>query len=145
MLKREFGKIDGVVRAKRKPYIPVVLSREEVDRIIHCLHDPYALVVKLLYGCGLRLSECMKLRIHNFNFDHNLVTIHDGKGKKDRTIPLPRTIAPDLKRQVERVIFQHQADLDKDCNGAFIPGILEKNLKMREKSWSGNGFSRQRN
>jgi integron integrase len=133
VLKREFGKIDGVVRAKRKPYIPVVLSREEVDRIIHCLHDPYDLVVKLLYGCGLRLSECMKLRIHNFNFDHNLVTIHDGKGKKDRTIPLPITIAPDLKRQVERVILQHQADLDNDCNGAFIPGILEKKFKNAGK------------
>jgi len=133
VLKREFGKIDGVVRAKRKPYIPVVLSREEVDRIIHCLHDPYDLVVKLLYGCGLRLSECMNLRIHNFNFDHNIVTIHDGKGKKDRTLPLPRTIAPDLKRQVERVISQHQADIDNDCAGAFIPGILEKKFKNAGK------------
>lgn len=92
VLKREFGKIDGVVRAKRKPYIPVVLSREEVDRIIHCLHDPYDLVVKLLYGCGLRLSECMKLRIHNFNFDYNLVTVHDGKGKKTELFPFPEPL-----------------------------------------------------
>jgi site-specific recombinase XerD len=84
-LKKEFGKVEGVVRAKRKPYIPVVLSREEIDRVIGKMKDPYDLVVKLLYGCGLRLSECMKLRIHCFNFDHQVLTVHDGKGKKDRT------------------------------------------------------------
>ena len=65
VLKKEFGKIEGVVRAKRKPYIPVVLSRQEVDRILENLNYPYDLVVKLLYGCGLRLSECMKLWIHD--------------------------------------------------------------------------------
>lgn len=59
ILKKEFGKIDGVVRAKRRPYIPVVLSREEVDLIILKLRYPYDLIVKLLYGCGLRLFECM--------------------------------------------------------------------------------------
>ena len=69
VLKKEFGKTDGVVRAKRKPYIPVVLSREEVDRVIENLYYPYNLVAKLLYGRGLRLSECMKLRISAFNFD----------------------------------------------------------------------------
>ncbi len=68
VLKKEFGKMEGVVRAKRKPYIPVVLSRQEVDRVIEKMNGPYDLVAKLLYGCGLRLSECMKLRIHNFNF-----------------------------------------------------------------------------
>ena len=76
VLKKEFGKIDGVVRAKRKPYIPVVLSRQEIDLVVENLQYPYNLVVKLLYGCGLRLSECMKLRIHNFNFDHHVLTGH---------------------------------------------------------------------
>jgi site-specific recombinase XerD len=71
-LKKEFGKIEGVVRAKRKPYIPVVLSREEIDRILENLQHPFDLVVKLLYGCGLRLTECLTLRIHNFNFDHHV-------------------------------------------------------------------------
>jgi len=86
-LKKEFGKIDGVVRAKRKPYIPVVLSRKEIDLIIGKLRYPYNLIVKLLYGCGLRLSECMTIRINNLNFDNHILTIHDGKGKKDRIYP----------------------------------------------------------
>lgn len=65
VLEKEFGKLEGVVRAKRKPYIPVVLSREEVDRIIARLDQPYALVAKLLYGCGLRLFECLQLRVQD--------------------------------------------------------------------------------
>jgi site-specific recombinase XerD len=84
-LKKDFGKIDGVVRAKRKPYIPVVLSREEIDDILKQLDPPYDLVVKLLYGCGLRLFECLNLRVHCMNLGAGIVTVHDGKGQKDRT------------------------------------------------------------
>jgi integrase len=68
VLEKDFDKVKGVVRAKRKPYIPVVLSRDEIDRIIARLAEPYALVVKLLYGCGLRLFECLQLRVQDLNF-----------------------------------------------------------------------------
>ncbi len=137
VLGREFGKIDGVVRAKRKPYIPVVLSRDEVDRVLDNLSVPYDLVVKLLYGCGLRLGECMKLRINNFNFDFNLLTIHDGKGKKDRTVPLPERIKKELNAQVEKVIALHQDDLNNQYDGTFMPGIFEKKYKNagKELTW----------
>ena len=74
------------MRAKRKPYIPVVLSRQEVDRLIGALHYPYDLVAKLLYGCGLRLFECLKLRVQDVNMDMMVLTVHDGKGKKDHDI-----------------------------------------------------------
>ena len=83
VLEKEFGKVDGVVRAKRKPYIPVVLSREEIDTILTNLSPPYDLVVRLLYGCGLRLFECLNLRVQCVNFDTGILTAHDGKGKKD--------------------------------------------------------------
>lgn len=86
VLEKEFGRVEGVVRAKRRPYIPVVLSREEVDRVIQHLDDPYDLVVKLLYGCGLRLFECLKLRVQDLKFDMGVLTVHDGKGQKDRTV-----------------------------------------------------------
>ena len=66
---------------------------------------PYDFVVKLLYGCGLRLTECLNLRIHNFNFDAQILTIHDGKGKKDRTVPLPEQILPQLYAQLENVNY----------------------------------------
>lgn len=133
VLGKEFGKMEGVVRAKRKPYIPVVLSREEIDRILKNLRYPYDLIVKLLYGCGLRLSECMKLRIHNFNFDHYVLTVHDGKGKKDRTVPLPEMIRDDLKGQVDRVITLHEADLKGGYSGVFMPDRLEQKYKNAPK------------
>lgn len=89
VLHRDFGKVEGVVRAKRRPYIPVVLSREEINTILSHPAPPYDLVVKLPYGCGLRLFECLNLRVQCLNFDAGVITIHDGKGKKDRTVPLP--------------------------------------------------------
>ena len=125
VLKKEFGKIEGVVRAKRKPYIPVVLSREEIDRVLENLQYPFDLVVKLLYGCGLRLFECLNLRVKDFNFDAGLLTVH-GKGKKDRTVPLPESIRDDLKGQINRVIALHETDLKDGYSGVFLPDRIEK-------------------
>jgi len=100
VLKRDFGEIKGVVRAKRRPYIPVVLSRNEIDLVLDYLYDPIDLIAKLLYGCGLRLGECINLRVQCFNFDAGILTIHDGKGKKDRTVPLPLSLVDDLQLQL---------------------------------------------
>jgi integron integrase len=133
VLNKEFGKIDGIVRAKRKPYIPVVLSREEVDRIIALLKHPYRLIISLMYGCGLRISECLSLRVQNFNFDMKILTIHDGKGQKDRTVPLPDALMEALKAQLNRVIEQHERDCRAGFDGVFLPGRLEK--KYRDASW----------
>ena len=69
----------------------MVLSRDEINKILTHLDPPYDLVVKLLYGCGLRLFECLGLRVQCLNFDAGIVTVHDGKGRKDRTVPLPET------------------------------------------------------
>lgn len=132
-LKKELGDLKDIPRAKRKPYIPVVLSREEIDSIISHIHYPFDLIVKLLYGCGLRLSECMNLRIHNFNFDQQVLTVHDGKGMKDRTVPLPETIMPELKHHLESVIDLHQQDLDAGYAGTFLYGLLEKKYKHAAK------------
>ncbi len=137
VIKTEFGEIKDIPRAKRKPYIPAVLSREEVDAIITRLRYPYNLVVKLLYGCGLRLSECIRLRVQDINFDTRILTVHDGKGKKDRTVPLPETILPELKAQLESVITLHQKDLEAGYAGTFLVGLLEKKYKNapRELVW----------
>lgn len=126
VLSREFGKVEGVVRAKRRPFIPVVLSRDEVDQIITHLVPPYDLVVKMLYGCGLRLLECLRLRIQSLNFDAGIVTIHDGKGRKDRTVPLPVAILPQLKKQYESLKDLHRRDLDKKYAGVFLVNALER-------------------
>lgn len=135
VLKKEFGEIKGVVRAKRKPYIPVVLSRDEIDLIFDHLDDPVNLIAKLLYGCGLRLFECLKLRVQDLNFDAGIVTIHDGKGKKDRTVPLPQSIVPDLQKQLLKVAATHDADLKTKYSGTFLPDQLDRKYKNAAKEF----------
>ena len=120
VLHKEFGQVEGVVRAKRKPYVPVVLSREAIETILQHLSPPYDLVVKLLYGCGLRVSECVQLRVQWLNFNAGVVTIHDGKGGKDRTVPLPKTILPELRAQLEALKDLHQRDLERNFAGVFL-------------------------
>lgn len=126
VLNQEFGTVEGVVRAKRKPYVPVVLSHEEIATILQYVPPPYDLVVKLLYGCGLRLSACLQLRVQCLNVDAGVLTIHDGKGGKDRTVPLPETILPELRAQLEALKDLHQRDLERDDAGVFLVNALER-------------------
>lgn len=126
VLGKEFGKVDGVVRAKRRPYIPVVLSREEIEEILLHLEPPFDLVVKMLYGCGLRLFECLGLRVQCLNFAAGMLTVHDGKGKRDRTVPLPQAIVPLLKTQVAELKKLHQGDLANGYAGVFLVNALER-------------------
>lgn len=128
-------RLTGVVRAKRKPYIPVVLSRREIDLILAELTTPYKLLVQLLYGCGLRLSEALNLRIQDLNFDLGVLTVHRGKGQKDRTLPLPKILYPDLEKQVDRVRSLLKQDLQNpDYDGVFLPNVLEQKYKNAGKS-----------
>ena len=133
VLGKEFEKVEGVVRAKRTTYIPVVLSRAEVDRVIRFLEHPFNLVAKLLYGCGLRLFECLKLRVQDLNFEMSVLTVHDGKGRKDRTLPLPKVLAPELNKQLETVRQVHREDLAAGYAGTFLPGALGEKYKRAEK------------
>jgi integron integrase len=136
VLDKEFGKVEGVVRAKRRPYIPVV-SRDEVNRVISHLEYPYDLVAKLLYGCGLRLFECLKLRIQDLNFDMRVLTVHDGKGQKDRTLPMPSVLLSELEAQQAKVIQLHQEDPEAGYAGTFLPSALAEKYRnaSRELVW----------
>ncbi len=100
-------------------------------------HIPYNLVGKLLYGCGLRLFECLKLRVQDLNFDMALLTVHDGKGKKDRTVPMPRVLIPDLRVQLDEVKKLHREDLESGYAGTFLPASLGRKYTSaaRELSW----------
>jgi integron integrase len=137
VLEKDFGQVEGVVRAKRKPYIPVVLSRPEVDQLLAALHYPYDLVARLLYGCGLRLFECLQLRVQDLNLDMMVVTIHDGKGQKDRTVPLPQALRTEIELQLERVAHVHQEDLAHGYAGTFLPTALGSKYKnaAKELAW----------
>ena len=85
---------------------------------------PYHLVALLLYGCGLRLSECLGLRVQCFNLEAMLLTVHDGKGQKDRTIPLPRRALPEIREQLDAVRRLHHEDLASAYTGVFLPRQL---------------------
>lgn len=119
------------MRAKRKPYIPVVLSRQEVDRLIGALNYPYDLVVKLLYGCGLRLFECLQLRVQDINLEMMILTVHDGKGQKDRTLPLPQSLRSEIELQLEQVAHIHKQDLAGGYSGTFLPHAWKPNTSGR--------------
>lgn len=131
-LKREFGELRGVPRAKKSLYVPVVLSRQEIDAILQHLAHPYSLAVKLLFGCGLRQFECLQLRVRDFNFDAGNLTIH-GKGKKDRTVPLPDSLLPELKAQMLMVADLHQQDLAAGYHGVFLDEAVERKYPKAPK------------
>ncbi|MBI3801891.1 MAG: integron integrase [Deltaproteobacteria bacterium] len=137
VLQKDFGAHRDIPRARRTRYIPVVLSRQEIEAVLKHLSPPYDLAVKLLYGCGLRLFEGLKLRLHHFNFDAGILTIHDGKRKKDRTVPLPQSILPALQAQLERVMEFHDQDSAAGYVGVFLDGLLEKKYPAapRELVW----------
>jgi integron integrase len=142
-LKQDFGDHKDVPRAKKSKYIPMVLSRKEIETVLKHLQYPYDLVVKLLYGCGLRLFECLQLRVKDFNFEAGILTIH-GKGKKDRTVPLPETIAPELASQLEIVKKLHDKDLAAGYTGVFLDDQLEKKYPSAAKDFIWQWFFPQK-
>jgi len=135
ILKKDFGDHKDVPRAKKSKYIPVVLSRREIDAVLKHLSYPYDLVVKMLYGCGLRLFECLKLRVQNFNFDEGILSIQDGKGKKSRTVPIPQAITTELLEQLETVRKLHDADLNAGYSGTFLDNLLENKYPKAAKDF----------
>jgi integron integrase len=135
VLKQEFGSISGVVRAKRRRYIPVVLSRAEIDAILERLDPTIRLVVKLMYGCGLRISECLELRVLCFNLDEGVLTVHDGKGKKDRTVPLPKVCYPEIRQHLENLKALHREDLKQGYAGVFLAEQLEKKYQSAPRQF----------
>lgn len=135
ILKTDYELGDTVVRARRTRYIPVVLSRAEVDAVIARLQPPYNLAVQLLYGCGLRLNECLTLRMQCLNFDEGILTVHDGKGRKNRTVPLPKALYPALRTQVATVTALYDQDLKAEFDGVFMPGALDRKWKSASKEF----------
>ncbi len=138
-LKREFGELRDVPRAKKSLYIPMVLSRPEIDAILKQLSYPYNLVVKVLFGCGLRLFECLQIRVGDFNFDSGMLLAH-GKGKKDRTVPIPESILGELKAQITVVGEQHDRDLAAGYDGVFMDNEIEKKYPNAPKEFTHQWF-----
>jgi len=118
--------IEGVFRAKRPARLPTVFSPTEAKAVISHLEKTPKLVVSLLYGAGMRLSEAIGLRVKDLDFDSRLITVRDGKGFKDRTTILPESAADDLRGQIERVCVLHREDLKRGYGRAPLPFALAR-------------------
>lgn len=116
----------SLVGAKRPERLPTVLTHEEVVGILSQMKGTYKLMAQLLYGSGLRLMECVRLRVKDLDFQYKTVTVRDGKGEKDRITPMPDSLIVSLQRQVERVHLLHEEDLSAGFGHVYLPNALEK-------------------
>ncbi len=135
VLKMDIDWFEGIVRAKRNIRLPVVLTREEVGMIFKYLHGKPWLMASLLYGAGLRLMECVRLRVKDIDFRMNEITIRDGKGNKDRITLLPLKSSKPLSEHIERVRKQHQKDLDKGAGSVQLPYAIERKYPRAAWDW----------
>jgi len=125
-LNRDNFDIGKFVRAKRRESLPVVLSRREVKAVLDLLNGVYWLIGNLLYGCGLRLSECLDLRIKDIDFDLNRIMVRSGKGDKDRITMLPERLRSPLIDQINKVTKIHRKDVISGFGNTYIPYSLMK-------------------
>ena len=129
--------MESVVRAKRPQKVPVVLSHDEVARLLAVLDGQPWLMAGLLYGAGIRLMECVRLRVQDVDFGRREILVRNGKGGKDRRVPLPQRLHERLREQVDRVGLQHQADLLAGRGEVYLPHALSRKYPnaARELGW----------
>jgi integron integrase len=135
VLKQEIGWLGSVERAKKPTRLPVVLTRDEVHKIFAHLHGMHRLMAGLLYGSGLRLMECVRLRVKDVDFGYLRITVRDGKGAKDRVTMLPTNLAEPLERHLRKVRIQHEEDLEAGFGTVYLPTALERKLPNAQKEW----------
>lgn len=114
------------VRAKRPKLLPTVLTKEEVGKVIGCLSGIPQLMAKLLYGSGLRLMECVRLRVKDIDFAQHQIIVRDGKGMEDLVTMLPNSLAIPLKEHLQRVKRLHEKDLARGYGSVYLPFALER-------------------
>ena len=129
--------MEGVVRAKRPRRVPTVLSHDEVQRVLAAMDGRPWLVASLLYGTGMRLMECLRLRVKDVDFARNEIVVREGKGNRDRRTVLPRVLAEPLLREVERSRTLHRSDLAAGHGQARLPYALSRKYASaaREFGW----------
>jgi integron integrase len=131
----EMAWVDGFERAKRSQRVPMVLSQAEVRGLLGQLRGIQRLIGQMLYGTGLRLMECLRLRIKDVDFERNQVTVHAGKGDKDRMTMLPELIITELRAQLEVVRRTWQEDVAAGHGRVWLPGALRRKYPKAEREW----------
>ncbi len=127
--------LDEVVRAKRPARLPVVLTREEVQAVLGRTEGTYGLMLRLLYGTGMRLMECVRLRVKDVDFSRAEIIVRDGKGAKDRVTMLPQRIAAELQAHLQRRRHLYEDDLAKGMASVYLPNALDRKYANAENEW----------
>jgi integron integrase len=135
VLEQELPWLDDMVRAKRPVRLPVVLTREEVRVLLGQMHGVPRLMGTLLYGSGLRLLECARLRVKDVDFARNQLVIRGGKGDKDRMTMLPAVVKTELARHLELAKEQHEADLRHGAGWVELPSALSRKYPNAGREW----------
>ena len=135
--------LEDVVRAKRPQYLPVVLTRDETRALLQQLNGVPRIMALLLYGAGLRLLECCRLRVKDVDFAANQIVIRDGKGRKDRVTMLPAAARTLLARHMDQVRAQHEADLRRGAGWVELPGALLRKYPHVGREWAWRSGSSQ--
>jgi len=125
--------MENVVRAKRAPRLPVVLSRAETMALLRAMSGREALMAGLLYGSGLRLMECLRLRMKDVDLARHEITVREGKGGKDRKTVLPERLRPALQAQIDCARAQHARDLEAGFGAVSLPYALARKYRCAEK------------
>ena len=135
VLRREVAWLEDLVRAKRPRRIPVVLTRDEVQAVMDRLDGTPRIMAMLMYGAGLRLMECCRLRVKDIDFGNRQIVLHAGKGNKDRLTLLPDGLEPELRTHIERVRVQHAADVRRGGGWVELPGALARKYPSAGREW----------
>ncbi len=133
----DLGDSIAPTRSKRRLNLPTVLTQEEVAKLLENMKDLHALMAKLLYGCGLRLMECIRLRVKDVDFGQEKIFIRNAKGGKDRIVILPESLRGELEKQIDYVIALHNEDLKKGSGEVYIPDALSRKYTnaSKETGW----------
>jgi integron integrase len=134
ILGKESLELDTLKRAKKPRKLPVVLAHKQVMLVLENLHGRTRLICELLYGSGIRISECLRLRVQDVDFEHGQLWVRSGKGQKDRVSLLPQTCIPKLRKQIKKVEMIHQKDMDKGYGKAILPNALARKYPAEQKS-----------
>jgi integron integrase len=135
ILQREIGTLEGVVPAKKPQRLPVVLTRQEVASVLRHLKGDNWLMAALMYGAGLRLMECLRLRVKDIDFDQHSILVRQGKGNKDRVTILPERLVDHLRRHLAKVHSLHQRDLDEGYGRVYLPTALARKYPNADREW----------
>jgi integron integrase len=135
VLRIDLGDFGPMERAKRPERLPTVLTQAETSRILNVMNGIHGLMAKLIYGCGFRLMECIRLRVKDIDFERNQVIVRDGKGKKDRSTMLPEQLKPLLSEHLKRTKIIHEQDLKKGLGEVYLPYALARKYPNAAKEW----------